>query len=207
VAKVRVFRGGGRGAQNCCARTAGSEHETLELGHEAAPVALAALVARRLGCGGGAASSRRRLRRRLRAAGSRAWRHGAGADGSTWRWRRGGSVEEAALRSRRVRRRSGFEMKRRMRSERTVKRVRSAFYAMTGRCGRMIGRGGDSVQSHSSKLLERPDTSDYARSDADRVRSHFARKTETDDRTRWWLPRPDAVVSRDASDVASGHRS
>jgi hypothetical protein len=35
-----------------------------------------------------------------------------------------------------------------------LKRVRSAFCVMTGRGGRMTGRGGDSVRSHSSKLLE-----------------------------------------------------
>jgi hypothetical protein len=74
---------------------------------------------------------------------------------------------------------------------------------MTGRGGRMTGRGGDSVRSQSSKLLERPDASDYARSDAGRVRSQFARKTKTDDRTRWWLLGPDVVVSNCASGVAS----
>jgi hypothetical protein len=42
----------------------------------------------------------------------------------------------------------------RMRSERMVKRVRSTFRVMTGRCGRMTGRGGGSVRSRSSKLLE-----------------------------------------------------
>jgi hypothetical protein len=82
-----------------------------------------------------------------------------------------------------------------------------AFHAMIGRGGRMTRRSGGSVRSHSSKLLERPDVSDYARSDADRVRSYFAWKTKTDDRTRWWWPGPDAVVSNDASDVASGYRS
>jgi hypothetical protein len=40
------------------------------------------------------------------------------------------------------------------RSERTVKRVRSAFRAMTGRGGRMTRRDGGSVRSQSSKLLE-----------------------------------------------------
>jgi hypothetical protein len=94
--------------------------------------------------------------------------------------------------------------RRRMRSERTVKRMRSAFRAMTGRGGRMTGHGGGSVRSQSSKLLERPDASDYARSDADRVRSYFVRKTKMDDRTRWWWSGPDAVVSNCASGAASG---
>jgi hypothetical protein len=85
-----------------------------------------------------------------------------------------------------------------------VKKVRSAFRVMTGRGGRMTGRSGGSVRSQSSKLLERPDASDYARSDADRVRSHFAWKTKTDDRTRWWWPRLDAVVSNCTSGAASG---
>jgi hypothetical protein len=75
--------------------------------------------------------------------------------------------------------------------------VRSTFRAMTG-------RGGGSVWSQPSKLLERPDTSDYARSDADRVRSNFAQKIKTDDQTRWWWPGPDAVVSSCASGAASG---
>jgi hypothetical protein len=35
-----------------------------------------------------------------------------------------------------------------------LKGVRSAFRVMTGRGGRMTGRGGGSVRSHSSKLLE-----------------------------------------------------
>jgi hypothetical protein len=43
-----------------------------------------------------------------------------------------------------------------------LKRVRSAFHAMTGRGGRMTGCGGGSVRSQSSKVLERPDMSDYA---------------------------------------------
>jgi hypothetical protein len=68
----------------------------------------------------------------------------------------------------------------------------------------MTGHGGGSVRSHSSKLLERPDASDYARSDADSVCSDIARKVRMDDRTRWWLPGPDAVVDRGASGAASG---
>jgi hypothetical protein len=82
--------------------------------------------------------------------------------------------------------------------------VRSAFRVMTGHGGRMTRRGGGSVRSQSSKLLEQPDVSDYARSDADRVRSRIVRKTKTDDRTRWWWSRPDAVVSNYASGAASG---
>jgi hypothetical protein len=57
----------------------------------------------------------------------------------------------------------------------------------------MTRRGGDNVRSQSSKLLERPDASDYARSDADRVRSYFAWKLKRmtgrggggRDQTRW----------------------
>jgi hypothetical protein len=42
----------------------------------------------------------------------------------------------------------------RTKSKRMVKRVRSAFRVMTGRGGRMTGRGGGSIRSRSSKLLE-----------------------------------------------------
>jgi hypothetical protein len=117
-------------------------------------------------------------------------------------WRLG---EEVALRSRRVR--AAADQLKQKESEQDpnerLKEVRSALYAMTGRGGRMTGHDGGSVRSQSSRLLERPDASDYARSDADRVRSHFAQKTETDNRTRWWWPGPDAVVSNCASGAAS----
>jgi hypothetical protein len=147
--------------------------------------------------------------------GSAARRHGAGEEGT-------GAARKARSRARRgaVARRHGgtwehgeygrwIEMEDEESRDPNVrlKRVRSTFYAMIGRGGRMTGCGGGSVRSQSSKLLERPDASDYARSDADRVRSYFARKIKTDDRTRWWLLGPDVVVGIDASDAASGHRS
>jgi hypothetical protein len=144
---------------------------------------------------GGTARARARKARR----GCRAWERGHGevrwlddtaALGNSASWRRI-ETEDEESRDPNVR----------------LKMVKSAFYSMTGRSGHMTGRGGGSVRSQSSKLLERPDASDYARSDADRVRSYFARKTKMHDRTRWWWPGPDAVVSRDASDAVSGHRS
>jgi hypothetical protein len=91
---------------------------------------------------------------------SRARRHGADTDGA---------AAGTGARARQL----GKEMTLRMAVDREergrtrdpnvrLKRVRSAFHAMTGRGGRMTGRGGGSLRSQSSKLLERPDVFDYA---------------------------------------------
>jgi hypothetical protein len=115
--------------------------------------------------------------RRWAAAGAAALRHGTGSgvEGAVAARKRAGAAAETpakaaavrehvtavarrlskedALGIRRVRRRRMKKTKERDPIVR-LKRVRSAFRVMTGRAGRMTGRGGGSVRSHSSKLLE-----------------------------------------------------
>jgi hypothetical protein len=98
---------------------------------------------------------------------SRAWERGAEARRGRGRGRCGcGRESEGTAMMRRLGETGalgklnevGNGLRRKRQNERDpkvrLKRVRSAFYAMTGRGGRMTGRGGGSVRSQSSKLLE-----------------------------------------------------
>jgi hypothetical protein len=153
--------GGTRAAESSDTRQRGSGAVVREV----APVApvrwrRAAVVARG-GCGGAGRLRRAAARLRRRAsskhgrvaavwAASKSARRRCRqrARGTRMRWH-GGSAR------RRCSERLWIEKKEEnARSECTVKRVRSAFHAMTGRGGRMTRHGGGSVRSQSSKLLE-----------------------------------------------------
>jgi hypothetical protein len=140
--------------------------------------------------------------------GTSAGRHANSSAGQhAWRRRRKQRLGELGHENGEFGRGTGGGWKRIDRKRRVIRGLRSARCALTGRGGRLTGRGG--AASGHSPVSSWSDRTCPVR--ADRTQTESGRRSSgkliAHDRTRWWIPGPDAVVNNDASGRASGHRS